>query len=65
MATKQQVIDLHAAEPDLTAPALAARLGTTSAYVRATSQRCSLNLPPAPPHSNGGRRRRATSQPES
>jgi hypothetical protein len=59
MATKQQVIDAHRADPALTAPALAAALGTTSAYVRATAQRCSLALPKAPPHRRGGRRTRS------
>tara|TARA_R110002124_G_scaffold173690_5_gene341354 strand:+ start:16842 stop:17135 length:294 start_codon:yes stop_codon:yes gene_type:complete len=46
--TKQQVIDLHRADPTLTAPDIAQALGTSASYVRATAQRCSLTLPRMP-----------------
>lgn len=45
MATKQQVMDLHRENPDWSAPDIAARLGCKAAYVRATAQRCGLDLP--------------------
>jgi hypothetical protein len=46
MATKQQVIDLHAKHPDWTCYRIAEELGCTSAYVRATASREGLKLPP-------------------
>lgn len=45
MATKSQVIDLHAANPTWTARDIADALGCLSAYVRATAQRNGLRSP--------------------
>lgn len=47
MATKQQVMDLHRANPTWTAPDIAASLGCLDAYVRATARRYGMDLPKA------------------
>jgi hypothetical protein len=45
MATKQQVISLHARDPSLTSTEIAALLGCEPEYVRATFYRNGLKLP--------------------
>lgn len=47
MATKQQVMDLHRANPSWTANDIANHLDCLSAYVRATARRNGLDLPKA------------------
>lgn len=47
MASKQQFLDAHRANPSFTATQLAALLGCRTAYVRATARRNGITLPGA------------------
>lgn len=48
MASKQQVIDAHLANPDWYAAQIARHLGCSGSYVRATAHNCGLTLPRSP-----------------
>ena len=49
MADQQQVLELHREHPDWAAPQIAAQLGCSAGYVRATAHRAGIKLPAGQP----------------
>lgn len=66
MASKQEVINAHRANPEMNSARLADLIGCSSAYVRATAKRSGLRLPtygPRRPSGLGERLRPSTKTP--